>query len=64
MTNEEQEKQQALQEWANADESEQTAMMFDGLMNLLADAVANDDAKMIKSYARLVTEIYLNQGDD
>jgi hypothetical protein len=56
--------QQTLQEFANASESEQRDMLFHSLMTLLADAVADDDIKMMKPYARLVTEMYFDEGDE
>ena len=58
------EEQQTLQEFANASESEQRDMLFHSLMTLLADAVADDDIKMMKPYARLVTEMYFDEGDE
>jgi hypothetical protein len=58
------EEQQALQEFADASESEQKDMLFHSLMGLLADAVANDDVKMMKPYARLITEMYFDEGDE
>lgn len=64
MTQEELEEQQALQEFRDASESEQRDMLFHALMGLLADAIEADDAKMIKPYARLITEMYFDEGDE
>ena len=47
-----------LQDFANASEEDQRAMMFDGLMNLLGEAVADNDIDMVKAYARIVTEMW------
>lgn len=52
------EEQQALQEFKDASESEQKDMLFDACMGLLDEAVKTDDVVMMKSYARLVTELY------
>jgi len=52
------EEQQALQEFKDASESEQKGMLFDACMGLLDEAVKTDDVVMMKSYARLVTELY------
>jgi phosphoribosyl-ATP pyrophosphohydrolase len=64
MTQEELEKQQALQEFANASESERADMIFHSVMCLLADAVEANDVEMIKPYARLITEMYFDEGDE
>lgn len=58
------EEQKALQEFRDASESEQRDILFHSLMGLLADAVANDDVEMMKPYARLVTEMYFDEGDE
>lgn len=52
-----------LQQFRDASEEDQKAMLFDSLMNLLSDAVADDDAEFIKNYARLVTEMWNEMGD-
>jgi hypothetical protein len=52
-----------LQQFRDAPEDDQKAMLFDALMNLLGDAVMNDDAEFIKNYARLVTEMWNDMGD-
>jgi len=52
-----------IQQFRDASEEDQKAMLFDSLMNLLGDAVADDDAEFIKNYARLVTEMWNDMGD-
>jgi hypothetical protein len=47
-----------LARFRNMSEEEQQVALFDSLMNLLTDAVADGDIEMIKSYARLATEGY------
>ena len=49
-----------LTRFANMSEEDQQVALFDSLMNLLTDAVADNDMVMIKSYARLATESYNN----
>jgi hypothetical protein len=49
-----------LARFANMSEEDQQVALFDSLMNLLTDAVADNDMVMIKSYARLATESYNN----
>ena len=47
-----------LTRFANMSEEDQQVALFDSLMNLLTDAVADNDMVMIKAYARLATESY------
>ena len=47
-----------MKEFADANDETQKAMLFDAIMNLLTDAIANDDPVFIKSYARLATELW------
>ena len=49
-----------LARFANMSEEDQQVALFDSLMNLLTDAVADNDMVMIKAYARLATESYNN----
>ena len=46
--------------FANMSEEDQQITLFDALMNLLTDAVADNDMVKIKGYARLATESYNN----
>jgi hypothetical protein len=47
-----------LAEFRDMDDEEQQVALFDTLMSLLTDAVADNDMAMIKAYARLATESY------
>lgn len=58
-----QEQVKTLQEFQGMDEAEQKRVLFESLMGLLDDAVKEDDAVMMKSYARLVTEMFFDQGE-
>jgi hypothetical protein len=49
-----------LERFRNMSEKDQQVALFDSLMRLLTDAVADNDMVMIKSYARLATETYNN----
>lgn len=49
-----------LERFRNMSEEDQQVALFDSLMNLLTDAVADNDMVMIKGYARLATESYNN----
>ena len=49
-----------LERFRNMSEEDQQVALFDALMNLLTDAVADNDMAMIKGYARLATESYNN----
>ena len=55
------EEQRALQEFHDASESEQKDLLFDAFMGLLDEALKTDDIVMLKSYARLVTELYFDE---
>lgn len=59
-----QEQVKTLQEFQGMDEAEQKRVLFESLMGLLDDAVKEDDAVMMKSYARLVTEMFFDQGEE
>ena len=48
----------SIEEFRDASYDDQRAMMFDSLMNLLTEAVADKDTEMIGTYARLVTEMW------
>jgi len=52
-----------IQEFADGDDETRKAMLFESLMSLLTQAIADDDAVFIKSYARLITEIWNDEGD-
>jgi len=39
-------------------------MIFHSVMCLLADAVEANDVEMMKPYARLITEMYFDEGDE
>jgi len=58
-----QEQVKTLQEFQGMDEAEQKRVLFESLMGLLDDAVKEDDAVMMKSYARLVTEMFFDEGE-
>ena len=49
-----------LERFGNMSEEDQQVALFDSLMHLLTDAVADNDMAMIKGYARLATESYNN----
>jgi hypothetical protein len=49
-----------LERFRNMSEEDQQVALFDALMNLLTDAVEDNDMAMIKGYARLATESYNN----
>ena len=49
-----------LAEFRDMDDEEQRVVLFDTVMSLLTDAVADNDMAMIKAYARLATEGYNN----
>ena len=49
-----------LARFRDMDDEEQQVALFDTLMSLLTDAVADNDIAMIKAYARLATEGYNN----
>jgi hypothetical protein len=49
-----------LERFRNMSEEDQQVALFDSLMHLLTDAVADNDMAMIKGYARLATESYNN----
>lgn len=49
-----------LARFRDMDDEEQQVALFDTLMSLLTDAVADNDMAMIKAYARLATEGYNN----
>lgn len=59
-----------LAEFRDMNDEEQQVVLFDTLMSLLTKAIADDDMKMIKAYARLATEGYnhyinpTEEGDD
>jgi len=59
-----QEQVKTLQEFQGMDEAEQKRVLFESLMGLLDDAVKEDDAVMMKSYARLVTEMFFDEGEE
>jgi hypothetical protein len=59
-----QEQVKTLQEFQGMDEAEQRRVLFESLMGLLDDAVKEDDAVMMKSYARLVTEMFFDEGEE
>jgi len=49
----------SLEEYHAADDEGKKAIIFESLMRLLTAAIADgDDIEMIKSYARLVTEVW------
>lgn len=52
------EERRELQKFAASSKAEQKAVLFETLMSLLADAVEADDTVMIKSYARVSTELW------
>jgi len=52
------EEKTTLAEFRDMDDEEQQVALFDTLMSLLTDAVADNDMEMIKAYARLATEGY------
>jgi len=58
--------QKELREFFSLDKEAQRASLFDSFIWLLTDAVAKDDPEMIKSCARLVTEMWneSNEGED
>lgn len=58
------EEMNVLRDFRNLSDTDQQAMFFDALMNLLTDAVAGDDIDRIKNYARLVTEAWNSYEDD
>lgn len=58
------EEMNVLRDFRNLSDTDQQAMFFDALMNLLTDAVAGDDTDRIKNYARLVTEAWNSYEDD
>jgi len=55
---------QVLRDFANATDTDQKAMLFDSIMDLLTDAVEADDPVFIKTYARLATELWNNYEDE
>jgi len=59
-----QEQVKTLKEFQGMDEAEQRRVLFESLMGLLDDAVKEDDAVMMKSYARLVTEMFFDEGEE
>lgn len=58
MTTFNEEERRELHKFATSSEAEQKAVLFETLMSLLADAVEADDTVMIKSYARVSTELW------
>ena len=54
------EEKAVLAEFRDMDDEEQRVVLFDTVMSLLTDAVADNDMAMIKAYARLATEGYNN----
>ena len=54
----EEEERRELQKFAASSEAEQKAVLFETLMGLLAEAVETEDMVVIKSYARLATELW------
>jgi hypothetical protein len=52
------EEHRELQKFADSSEAEQKAVLFETLMSLLAEAVETEDMAVIKSYARLATELW------
>ena len=55
----------SLEEYHAADDEGKKAIMFDSLMRLLTQAIADDDdIQMIKGYARLATEVWNNYDNE
>lgn len=58
-------KEFSLQEYHDADDGGKKAILFQSLMNLLTQAIADDDdIQMIKGYARLATEVWNNYDNE
>ena len=52
-----------LQEFEVMGKAEQKRELFQAFMGLLAEAVRADDVVMMRSYARLVTEMFFDEGE-